>query len=96
MSRHFSLDSGAIETTTPPSILNDVFGPTMIGPSSSHTGAAHRIGRLCLDLLDGRVTRLAARYNRGTALAETHVGQGTDRGLYGAVLGWDIVDPRMQ
>ncbi len=96
MSRHFSLQSDALETTTPPSILNDVFGPTMIGPSSSHTGAAYRIGRLCLDLLDGRITGLTARYNRGTALAETHVGQGTDRGLYGAILGWDIVDPRME
>ena len=96
MSRHFSLQADALETTTPPSILNDVFGPTMIGPSSSHTGAAYRIGRLCLDLLDGRITELTARYNRGTALAETHVGQGTDRGLYGAILGWNIVDPRME
>lgn len=96
MTTHFSLLPSALETTTPPSILNDVFGPTMIGPSSSHTGAAFRIGKLCLDLLDGRLTQLTARYNKGTALANTHEGQGTDRGLYGAILGWDIVDPRMQ
>ena len=96
MPAHFSLSPGALETTTPPSILNDVFGPTMIGPSSSHTGAAFRIGTLCRDLLDGRVTRLTARYNRGTALANTHRGQGTDRGLYGALLGWAITDPAMQ
>ena len=96
MTSHFSLSPDALETTTPPSILNDVFGPTMIGPSSSHTGAAFRLGKLCLDLLDGRVTRLEARYNKGTALANTHTGQGTDRGLYGALLGWDIVDPEMQ
>ncbi|MEM9594992.1 MAG: L-serine ammonia-lyase, iron-sulfur-dependent, subunit alpha [Acidobacteriota bacterium] len=49
-----------------------------------------------MDLLGGRITRLTARYNPGTALANTHVGQGTDRGLYGALLGWDIVDPGMQ
>lgn len=96
MQKHFSLAPRALETTTPPSILNDVFGPTMIGPSSSHTGAAFRLGKLCLDLLGGRITRLTARYNRGTALANTHTGQGTDRGLYGALLGWDIVDPQMQ
>lgn len=96
MDTHFSLLPSVLETSTPPSILNDVFGPTMIGPSSSHTGAAFRIGKLCLDLLDGRITRLTARYNQGTALANTHEGQGTDRGLYGAILGWDIVDPRMQ
>lgn len=96
MTQHFSLAPNALETVTPPSILNDVLGPTMIGPSSSHTGAAFRIGKLCLNLLGGKITRLTARYNRGTALANTHVGQGTDRGLYGALLGWDIVDPRMR
>lgn len=100
MSTHFSLHPQVLETTTPPSILNDVLGPTMIGPSSSHTGAAYRIGRLCLDLLGGddggRITKLLARYNRGTALAETHMGQGTDRGLYGALLGWQIVDTEMR
>lgn len=96
MHTHFSLSPDVLETTTPPSILNDVFGPTMIGPSSSHTGAAFRIGKLCLELLGGKLTKLTARYNKGTALANTHRGQGTDRGLYGALLGWDIIDPGMQ
>lgn len=93
---HFSLDPAVLRTAAPPSIFNDVFGPVMIGPSSSHSAAAYRIGRLCRDLLGGRVTRLEARYNRGTALANTHRGQGTDRGLYGAILGWELTDPRMQ
>lgn len=96
MSAHISLEKSALETSTPPSIFNDVFGPVMIGPSSSHSGAAHRIGRLCLDLLDGEITYLHARYNRGTALANTHIGQGTNRGLYGAILGWEMTDPRME
>ena len=43
-SRHFSLDADT--TATPPSIFNDVFGPVMIGPSSSHSGAAYRLGRV--------------------------------------------------
>ncbi len=96
MSVHISLESSVLETSTPPSIFNDVFGPIMIGPSSSHSGAAFRIGKLCLDLLGGTITYLHARYNRGTALANTHIGQGTNRGLYGAILGWDMVDPRME
>jgi L-serine dehydratase len=96
MSVHFSLLPSALRTTILPSILNDVYGPTMIGPSSSHTGAAYRIGKLCLQLLDGKITKFTARYNKGTALANTHSGQGTDRGLYGAILAWDIVDPKMQ
>lgn len=96
MSAHISLETSALETSTPPSIFNDVFGPVMIGPSSSHSGAAYRIGRLCLNLLDGKITYLHARYNRGTALANTHIGQGTNRGLYGALLGWEMTDPRME
>lgn len=96
MSVHISLEKSVLETSTPPSIFNDVFGPVMIGPSSSHSGAAFRIGRLCLDLLGGTITYLHARYNRETALAKTHIGQGTNRGLYGAILGWDMVDPRME
>ncbi len=96
MSVHISLEKSVLETSTPPSIFNDVFGPVMIGPSSSHSGAAFRIGKLCLDLLDGTITYLHARYNRETALAKTHIGQGTNRGLYGAILGWDMVDPRME
>ncbi len=96
MTTHFTLTPDVLATATPPSIFNDVFGPIMIGPSSSHGGASYRIGRLCLDLLGGEITSLHARYNRGTALANTHRGQGTNRGLYGALLGWDIVDPRMQ
>lgn len=96
MSAHISLEKSALETSTPPSIFNDVFGPVMIGPSSSHSGAAHRIGKLCLDLLDGEISYLHARYNRGTALANTHIGQGTNRGLYGALLGWEMTDPRME
>jgi L-serine dehydratase len=38
-----------------PSIFNDVIGPVMRGPSSSHCAAALRIGRLCRDLMVGRI-----------------------------------------
>ena len=40
----------------PPSIFNDVIGPVMRGPSSSHCAAAVRIGRLARDLM-GRLRR---------------------------------------
>ncbi len=33
-----------------PSIFNDVIGPVMRGPSSSHTAAAHRIGSIIRQL----------------------------------------------
>ena len=40
-------------TTLPPSIFNDVVGPVMRGPSSSHSAASVRIGRLARDLCGG-------------------------------------------
>jgi len=38
-----------------PSIFNDVIGPVMRGPSSSHCAAAVRIGRLARELMAGRI-----------------------------------------
>ena len=40
-------------STFPPSIFNDVIGPVMRGPSSSHCAAAVRIGQLARDLMGG-------------------------------------------
>ena len=79
-----------------PSIFNDSIGPIMRGPSSSHCAAAHRIGRLCLDLLDGNITSLIAEYDTNGALVTTHKGQGTDMGLYSGILGYDVDDDRLQ
>ena len=39
----------------PPSILNDVIGPVMRGPSSSHCAAALRIGRIARDIMKENV-----------------------------------------
>lgn len=79
-----------------PSIFNDSMGPVMRGPSSSHCAAAHRIGRLCLDLLGGKITSLVAEYDTNGALASTHKGQGTDMGLYSGILGYEVDDDRLQ
>ena len=40
---------------TYPSIFNDVIGPVMRGPSSSHCAASLRIARLCRDLMDENI-----------------------------------------
>lgn len=68
----------------------------MIGPLSSHCAAAHRIGRLCLDLLDGKITSLVAQYDTNGALVSTHKGQGTDMGLHGGILAYEVDDDRLQ
>jgi len=36
---------------TPPSVFNDVIGPVMRGPSSSHSAASNRIARIARDLV---------------------------------------------
>ncbi len=78
-----------------PSIFNDVIGPVMRGPSSSHCAAAVRIGRLARDLMGGEMTRIRVEFHREGSLATTHESQGSDMGLFGGLLGWDATDPRL-
>lgn len=77
------------------SIFNDVIGPVMRGPSSSHSAASVRIGRLIHDLLDGVPERVEIDYDTLGSLATTHESQGTDMGLYGGLMGWEADDPRL-
>jgi L-serine dehydratase len=80
---------------TPPSIFNDVIGPVMRGPSSSHCAAALRIGRLARDLMDGGFDTVLVEFDRNGSLPTTHDTQGSDMGLCGGLMGWDAVDPRL-
>lgn len=77
------------------SIFNDVLGPVMRGPSSSHSAAACRIGLLLRDLMHGNIKSLVIDYDPSGSLVTTHESQGTDMGLYGGILGWQADDPRM-
>ena len=80
----------------PSSIFNDVIGPVMRGPSSSHCAASLRIGRLCRDLMKGQITAVHIEYDPNGSLATTHKSQGSDMGLYGGFLGWEADDPRLE
>jgi L-serine dehydratase len=82
-------------TAPPPSIFNDVIGPVMRGPSSSHCAAAVRIGRLARDLMAGRVERLRMEFDARGSLAATHASQGSDMGLFGGLMGWDADGERL-
>lgn len=63
----------------------DILGPVMVGPSSSHTAGAVRIGRMARTLLDGRPVR--AEIGLYGSFAETGRGHGTDRALVAGLLG---------
>lgn len=78
-----------------PSIFNDVIGPVMRGPSSSHCAAALRIGRLCRDLMDCEIGEVYIEFDPNGSLATTHKGQGSDMGLFSGLLGWEAHDERL-
>ncbi len=80
---------------TYPSIFNDVIGPVMRGPSSSHCAASLRIGRMCRDLMDGDIKKVYIEFDPNGSLATTHKGQGSDMGLFGGFLGWEADDERL-
>lgn len=84
-----------MSATLPVSIFNDVIGPVMRGPSSSHCAAALRIGRLARDLMDGEIEDVLVEFDRNGSLPTTHESQGSDMGLFGGLLGWDAADERL-
>ena len=79
----------------PPSILNDVIGPVMRGPSSSHCAAALRIGRIARDLMKENIHEVLIEFDTNGALATTHKSQGSDMGLFSGLLGWNADDDRL-
>jgi L-serine dehydratase len=80
---------------TYPSIFNDVIGPVMRGPSSSHCAASLRIARLCRDLMDENIKDILIEFDPNGSLATTHKSQGSDMGLFGGFLGWEAHDERL-
>ncbi|TQS75597.1 L-serine ammonia-lyase, iron-sulfur-dependent, subunit beta [Ornithinibacillus gellani] len=71
----------------------DIIGPVMIGPSSSHTAGAARIGKAARNLL-GREPKWATIYLY-ESFAKTYKGHGTDFALIGGLLGFETDDSRM-
>ena len=72
----------------------DIIGPVMIGPSSSHTAGAARIGRVARDLF-GRQPKWAKIHLYGS-FAETYRGHGTDVAIIGGLLDFDTDDERIK
>ena len=63
----------------------DVIGPVMIGPSSSHTAGAARIGNMAGALLPGNPVRAVIGLHG--SFAKTGQGHGTDKALTAGILG---------
>ncbi len=65
----------------------DIIGPVMIGPSSSHTAGAVRIGRVANKLINNRGTESIGIVLSGS-FAQTYRGHGTDRALLAGIMGY--------
>ena len=74
--------------------LFDILGPVMVGPSSSHTAGAVRIGRMARRLLGEGTPRMAHIALSGS-FAATGQGHGTDRALVAGLLGMRTYDERI-
>lgn len=71
----------------------DIIGPVMVGPSSSHTAGAARLGKVARDLF-GETPTWANIHLYGS-FQKTYKGHGTDFAIVGGLLGFETDDLRM-
>ena len=71
----------------------DILGPVMVGPSSSHTAGAVRIGLIARRLLGGQPA--TAKITLSGSFSATGAGHGTDRALVAGLLGMKPDDIRI-
>lgn len=74
--------------------LLDIIGPVMVGPSSSHTAGACRLGLLARNLVGG--TPESARIELHGSFARTGEGHGTDKAIAGGLMGFRPDDERLR
>src|SRR3954467_13130948 len=74
--------------------LLDIIGPVMVGPSSSHTAGACRLGLLARCLVGG--TPQSARVELHGSFARTGEGHGTDKAIVGGLMGFRPDDERLR
>lgn len=76
------------------SSLFDIISPIMVGPSSSHTAGAVRLGLLARNIYGQTPKRVTFKLYNSYAL--TGRGHGTDKGLLAGVLGFSVDDVRIK
>jgi len=72
----------------------DMLGPITVGPSSSHTAGAVRIGLACRSILKEDVKK--AKITFYGSFATTYKGHGTDKAVVGGLLGFGTADLRVR
>ena len=72
----------------------DIVGPVMIGPSSSHTAGAVRLGLMAGKILGEQPVKAEIKLHG--SFAQTYRGHGTDRALIAGILGFQPDDERIR
>ena len=76
------------------SIFNDVLGPVMRGPSSSHTAGGYRIGLIVRELLDEKPASARVTFDPEGSMAPTYQPLGVDLAFTAGLMGWSMLDKR--
>lgn len=72
----------------------DILGPVMIGPSSSHTAGAARLGKIAAQIAGGSFHKV--EFLLYGSFAKTYRGHGTDKALVAGVLGMNPDDENLR
>lgn len=72
----------------------DILGPVMIGPSSSHTAGAARLGKIAKMIAGEDISKVTFLLHG--SFAKTYKGHGTDKALVAGILGMDPWDERLK
>ena len=75
------------------SIFNDVIGPVMRGPSSSHVAGAARIADLVRQAMKDKIVKAIVDFDVNGSLAASHTGHGTDMGFACGLMNMPLADP---
>ncbi len=81
-------------TSKVPGIFNDVLGPVMRGPSSSHTAGSYHIAAVGRAVLGAQPVRARLRFDPAGSYARVYREQGVDRAFALGLLGWPLTDSR--
>lgn len=76
------------------SSIIDIISPIMVGPSSSHTAGAVRLGLLARNMYNG--TPESVTFKLYNSYAKTGKGHGTDKGILAGFLGLSVDDARIR
>ena len=78
------------------SIFNDVIGPVMRGPSSSHTAGAYHLGRLGRALFGRPPRDVVVSFDPDGSYGRVYREQGADLAFAAGLMGWHLTDERFE